>query len=333
MAVFAVGAFGNSVQAQWLSENFNSLGAGVNLTVGGNCVAVGSAGFATGATGGGALRIIKAATVAGTDLRYSLSDTSYSMNRPSGYITFKIQQSSGVTSVNSSYMTFRVGAGDANNLSSQSAAWFEGRFIQMPYLASGVASSTANFKPYPGGAASSLGNYSINNGSSSVKMKFFYNGTASPISYTSPATGLAVSLGINSFVVYAGGVLVSPSATGSSFGVTTVTTTTTGQTANTIGKIGFVIGTSQAADFIIDDIYAADAAPSRASINSATTATAQAGYPFSYTITSSGVASPVYSTSPLPSGLSLKSSTGVISGTISAGATQGLNSYPLMESM
>ena len=39
LAILACGAFGNSVQAQWLSENFNSLGAGVNLTVGGNCVA------------------------------------------------------------------------------------------------------------------------------------------------------------------------------------------------------------------------------------------------------------------------------------------------------
>ena len=54
LAIFAVGAFGNSVQAQqWLSENFDSLGATVNLTVGGNCVAVGTAGYATGAAGGG----------------------------------------------------------------------------------------------------------------------------------------------------------------------------------------------------------------------------------------------------------------------------------------
>jgi hypothetical protein len=53
-------------------------------------------------------------------------------------------------------------------------------------------------------------------------------------------------------------------------------------------------------------------APS-ATITSASTGTAQAGYPYSYTITSLGVTSPSYAASPLPSGLSVNSSTGVIS--------------------
>ena len=100
LAIFAVGAFGNSVQAQtaWLTENFDSLGAGVNLTVEGNCVAVGTPGYATGAAGGGALRINKAIPASGTEARWSLSDASYSTPRPSGYITFKVQQTAGVTS-------------------------------------------------------------------------------------------------------------------------------------------------------------------------------------------------------------------------------------------
>ena len=125
---------------------------------------------------------------------------------------------------------------------------------------------------------------------------------------------------------------MSTGATGSPLGAQV--TTVTGVTASTVGKMGFVTASTPSSDFIIDDIYAAASAPvSGVGITSVTTATAQAGYPFSYTITSSGVTSPVYSTSTLPSGLSLNSSTGVISGTISAGATQGLNSYPLMESM
>jgi len=74
LAILSCGAFGNSVHAQaWLDENFNSLGAGVNLTVGGNCVAAGTAGYATGAAGGGALRILKTTTAASsvTEARWS----------------------------------------------------------------------------------------------------------------------------------------------------------------------------------------------------------------------------------------------------------------------
>lgn len=328
MTILACGAFGNSVQAQWLSENFNSLGAGANLTVGGNCVSAGTSGYATGATGGGALKITKAAGVSGTEARWSLSDASYSNPRPSGYITFKIQQTPGVTSTSNAQMNFRLGANDVNNLSSSAATWFELRFVNLAYTTAAVTSTTANLKITGNGGTGSQGQLSLEYATSPIQIRIWYNTTASAISYAHPGTGATLQLNANCFVVYAGNSQVSTGATGSPLG--TQVTTATGVTATTVGKIGFVTGTSLSSDFIIDDIYAAASAPvSGVGITSGTTATAQAGYPFSYTITSSGVTSPVYSTSTLPSGLSLNSSTGVISGTLSTTATQGLNSIEL----
>ena len=331
LAVLAFSAFGNSVHAQWLDENFNSLGAGVNLTVGGNCVAAGTAGYATGATGGGALKITKAVGVAGTEVRWSLSDASYSTPRPSGYITFKIQQTPGAASASSAQMNFRLGANDVNNVSSSAATWFELRFINLPYTTAAVTSTTSNLKITGNGGSGSQGQLSLEYATSPIQIRIWYNTTGSAISYAHPGTGATLQLNANSFVVYAGNSQVSSGATGSPLG--TQVTTATGVFASTVGKIGFVTGTSLSSDFIIDDIYAGASAPvSGVGITSGTTATAQAGYPFSYTITSSGVTSPVYSASTLPSGLSLDSSTGVISGTLSTTATQGLNSIELTAS-
>ena len=313
LAILAASAFGNSVQAQaWIDEKFNSLAAGSQLVTGGNCVAAGTAGYATGATGGGALRILKT-TGSATSVRWALSDNPlYSTPRPSGYITFKIQQTPGVATAVTSYMTFRVGANDANNLNGQLNGWFEARFYNMPFVAS-PASATANLMVYPGqngagGTGAKTGNYSINNGSSPVKIEVWYNNTATPINYISPATGAAVALAPNTFVLYAANVLITPAATGTSFGTSTVNTidakttvpTAPAVTADTIGKIGFVVGSSQTGDFIIDDIYAADSAIAPTSAPTLTTnpipVTAQAGTTVNNAISYGGNPTPVFST-------------------------------------
>ena len=309
LAILAVGAFGNSVQAQaWIDENFNSLAASSPLTTAGNLVFAGTTGFATGATGGGALRILKT-TGSATSARWSLSG-GYATPRPAGYVTFKIQQTPGVASAVTSYMTFRVGANDANNMNSQLNGWFEARFYNMPPVAS-PASTTANLMVYPGqngagGTGAKTGNYSINNGSSPVKIEVWYNNTTAPINYISPATGAAVALAPNTFVLYAANVLITPAATGTSFGTSTVNTidakttvpTAPAVTADTIGKIGFVVGTSQTADFIIDDIYAADSAIAPTSAPTLTTnpipVTAQAGTTVNHFISYGGNPTPTF---------------------------------------
>ena len=325
LAILAFGVFGNSVQAQWLSENFNSLGAGVNLTVGGNCVAVGTAGYATGATGGGALRIFKTvATATSQEARWSLSDASYSTARPSGYISFKVQQTAGVTSSSSSYMTFRLGANDANSMGGQASSWFEVRFLNQPYTTASPTSANANVMTYPGGNAGTtkINQVSINNGSSPVKIEFWYNSTGLPMNYTSPATGGTVGLLANTFVMYAGNALVTPSATGSALATSVTTTGTTA--AITIGKLSFVTSSGNPTDFIIDDIYVDASAPSGASmtISSPTTATAQAGYFFSYPIGTSGGTATSHDATGLPSYLTINKTSGVISGIVPIDATQ-----------
>jgi autotransporter-associated beta strand protein len=323
LAFLAVGAFGNSVQAQaWIDENFSSLVDGVAQTTGGRCVAV-ATGYAVGATGGGALRIKKDTTAASTgqESRWSFSD-SYATARPSGYITFKIKQGTAYPNSSASYINFRLGCNDLNNLSGAAATWFELRFNNLNYVSGTATSTTANLKITGNGGSGNQGYFSLDNASSAVQIRIWYNTTASAMSYTPPGSSTPVNLAAGSFVVYAGNSLASSSATGSSLG-TQVTPATSVTAVSTVGKMAFVAPSGATADFIIDDLYAADSAPvvTGASITSAATATVQAGYPFTYTITSSGVTTPSYSASPLPSGLSVNSSTGVISGTLATTAT------------
>ncbi|NCZ53025.1 MAG: hypothetical protein EBY81_03920, partial [Verrucomicrobia bacterium] len=194
-----------------------------------------------------------------------------------------------------------------------------------PYTTASITSANANVMTYPGGNAgvTKINQVSINNGSSPVKIELWYNSSGSTMNYTSPATGGTVGLLNNTFVMYAGNVLVTPSATGST--MATSVTTTAGTTAITIGKLSFVTSSGNPADFIVDDIYVDASAPSGANmtISSPTTATAQAGYFFSYPIGTSGGTATSYDATGLPSYLTINKTSGVISGIVPIDAATG----------
>ncbi|NBS80070.1 hypothetical protein EBS57_09845, partial [bacterium] len=92
---------------------------------------------------------------------------------------------------------------------------------------------------------------SLTNFISFVKAEIWFNDSDSaPMSYTDPS-GVYQSLTTNSFVVYFGGKLVTPSASGSPL------TGASGASLN-IGKIGFSTASGTAIDFSFDDIFAGD---------------------------------------------------------------------------
>ncbi len=258
--------------------------------------------------------MVKAASTSSSDQRWRFSDAyDTATSRPQGYISFKIQNNS-ATIASGNVMSWRLGVNTSAGQGTAANNYLDFRFLH---------GSTANnlVMQSPGGASVGQVTATIST-TAPVIMKIWYNKTGSTMDYTDPS-GAAKILNPNSYVAYAGNTLLSPASTGSAM-VTAIGTDTT------VGKMAFSVGTSNACDFLIDDVYAAASAPVLGlAITSPTTATAQAGYPFSYRIESSGVTTPSYSTSPLPSGLNVDSSTGVISGTISAGANQGLNNITL----
>ena len=321
LAILAVGAFGNSVQAEvWLNETFEQYTVASPATAPNTDLSpllMSPVAHSTVISGKMA-KYAKAANVNTGSLMYALStglnaDGTGGTTRPQGYISFKILQnaSSVGTIAAGNYLSFRLGAKDINTLASAAAAFLDLRFLQ---------TTTGNFRPQIGGANNTtitISPTAVNN------VKIWYNGTGVDWTYPEPTTGAATTLNRNTYVVYVNNVLGVTSANGVSLptSVTTLAAVTgppavAAVTSQNIGKIAFLATSSQGADFSVDDIYAADSAPvaSGPTIDSSATASVQAGYPFSYTITSSGVASPVYTTSPLPSYLSL--SGGVISGTI-----------------
>ena len=298
-------AFGSSVQAQWVNENFSTLAAGFapTLTL---PLSKNGDGFALGVSpSGGALQISANLPASGSETRWTLSDATFSTPRTSGYIAFKILQNVNAGVGTSNYMNFRLGPADSSSLGTSANNWLELRFVQ---------AATSNLKiSCAGGTTQATTTISS---TAQVPIQIWYNQSGSAINYTRPDTGASTSLASGTFAVFANNVaMLAPGAFPANIeGALAVTTA--------VGKMAFIIGSTQKADFTVDDIYAATTPPSSGvAITSPTTATAQAGYPFTYTITSSGVTTPSYSASPLPSGLSVNSSTGVISGTLATTAT------------
>jgi autotransporter-associated beta strand protein len=322
LAILAVGAFENSVQAQWLNETFEQY----TVTSPESQPTVGDSPFlqlssvattVINSAVGKQLRYSKLTGAAtGNQLQYSFS-LNNGTDRRRGYYSFKITQNSVPSPlVGSSDFFIRLGSNDSTSMNNQSTAYLDVRFR---------AGTPCTFSVRSGGTTQSV----ITSVSATAQhtVQVWYNSEATTMSYTDP-NGNSQTLGANSYVCYVNRLLANPTATGSTM-VSFVTPTGATAAVSHIGKIAFGTAGANTVDFLVDDIYAADSAPvaSGPTIDSPATAPAQAGYPFTYTITSSGVATPVYTASPLPSGLGI--SGGVISGTLPTTATVGTTNITL----
>jgi autotransporter-associated beta strand protein len=282
MAIFAVGAFGNSVQAQWVNENFNTLGAGVAPTATLPLVKNGD-GFALGVLpSGGALQINTTGTTLASETRWSLSDATFSTPRTSGYFAFKIKQNANVNAVAANFINFRLGAANANSLTTSANNWLEVRFIQSASSNIKVATQSANLMT------------ATISSTTQVPIQIWYNQSGSAINYTRPDTGVSTSLASGTFAVFANNVAILAPGTFPA-GVTSANTDTT-----PIGKFAFTVASSTKIDFTIDDLYAAASAPATTSAPTLTTnpipVTAQAGTTVNNAISYGGNPTPVFST-------------------------------------
>jgi autotransporter-associated beta strand protein len=278
LAILAVGAFGNSVQAQWVNENFNTLGAGVAPTATLPLVKNGD-GFALGVLpSGGALQINTTGTLLASETRWSLSDATFSTPRTSGYFSFKIKQNANINAVAGNFINFRLGAANANSLTTSANNWLEVRFIQSASSNIKVATQSSNLKT------------TDISSTTQVPIQIWYNQSGSPINYTRPDTGASTSLASGTFAVFANNVAILAPGTFPA-GVTSAGTDTT-----PIGKFAFTVATSTKIDFTIDDLYAAASAPATTSAPTLTTnpipITAQAGTTVNHTISYGGNPTP-----------------------------------------
>jgi hyaluronate lyase len=223
----------------WLSDNFESYSAGAtpNSTTSPQLVSAGYTAVASGNSGKMA-RYYKTTTSGGGYLQYSLSSGN-STARPKGFISFKIQQNANAAVGTANQLYFRVGQNDTGNLSSNANAFIDLRFSQ---------DSLGTLKIYSVNVQTGTDQTIGSTGIQSVKI--WYNNTTSAMGYVDPSGG-SQTLAAKSYVVFVGGVLKTPSASGSTLN------TPTGATLD-IGKIAFQTGSTGQADFSVDDILAGD---------------------------------------------------------------------------
>jgi autotransporter-associated beta strand protein len=350
LAILAVGAFGNSVQAQtvWLNENFSGYstdGGSLNTTTSPNLISAGTSWTVSVAGSVKKLRTYKPAGAGPTfgssvgstpaKLAYKLStDANNATDRPVGYISYKITPGADMANTfnanaaDGSYMEVGLGPtgldvpGSAGNL----LLW--GRF----YFNNSSTTPRYKVRFYELDATfttKSLGSGPVTLNSGENTIKIWYNKSASGVSYTPPSGGSSVTLAANSWVAYVNDTIATGfNATGAAF-VNTASYTTGTTQSTAVGKFGAFGGASgHTYDFSLSDIYVADSAPAVSApfaISSATTATVQAGSSFSYQITTSGGTATSYNATGLPSlpssYLSINTATGVISGTVPASTT------------
>ena len=252
----------------------------------------------TNDSGNNMARYQKATTSGGSQVMFAFSPTNEMTARVSGYVSFKIKQNLNPTIATN--LSFDVGIGNTNLATTTASS--ANRFIGVSFFQS---TSSNNIQIKSG--ATTITNTSYTNSTTYPKVQIWFNDSdTTPMPYTDPS-GASQNLSANTFVVYLGTTLLTPSASG------TALTGASGASLS-IGKVGFSAASTGSIDFNFDDVYAAGSAPAVASIpiTSPTTASAMNQYPFSFAVLADGATS--FSATGLPTGLSINPTTGVISG-------------------
>jgi hypothetical protein len=240
----------------WLSDSFESYGLGTSWSTNTSPLLIGvNSGTSAAVSGnsGKMMRFYKTNGTTSVEAKYALS-TGFATPRNIGFISFKLQQSPTIptfTTAANTYLDVRLSGNNSDGISTAANNFIALRFYQANPGTMRIYTGNTN-----GGAVTQIGGNSIPADTTSLStVRIWYNNSSSPISYVSPS-GTSFSLGANSFVLYFGNTLVSPSATGSP--LPAIVGTVSGGNVSNIGKFGFSVGGGNAADFYIDDIYAAD---------------------------------------------------------------------------
>jgi len=193
--------------------------------------------------GGNVAQYLKTATTGGSQVMFAFSPTNTMTARTNGYVSFRIKQNinTNIPIANS----FDIGIG--NNVLATSTSSSANRLIGLSFKQSGNATNTLTVKSADGWTNV----VTLTNFTTFSKAEIWFNDSeTASMPYTDPSGGYQ-SLTTNSFVVYFGGKLVTPLASGSPL------TGASGASLN-IGKIGFSTASTTAIDFSFGDIYAAD---------------------------------------------------------------------------
>jgi len=321
--VFAgFGAFGNSIHAEvWLNETFEQYTVASPATAPTTALSpllqfISSGTTVVGTPGNQMCRYFKPTSTALVlaSHQYSLSPAN-ATPRPKGYISFKVVQNTPPSPVvDGSEFYLRLGSNDNTKMSSSATA-----FIDLKFSPSVAPATTCAFSVRSGDNIQSV--ITTVSATAQSTVKIWYNSGSVGMPYTDPA-GFAQTLSAGSYVCYVNDVLANASPSGT----TLVSSVITGGTEpnTTIGKLAFGTASGNTVDFSVDDIYAADSAPVLGvAITSPTTATAQAGYSFSYQIGTSGGTPTSYDATGLPSYLTINKTSGLISGTVPINAPPG----------
>lgn len=193
--------------------------------------------------GGNVAQYLKTTTSGGSQVMFAFSPTNTMTARTNGYVSFRIKQNINISIATTN--SFDIGIG--NNAIGTSTSSSGNRLIALNFKQSGNATNTLTVKSGDGWTHT----VTVTNFTSFLQAEIWFNDSESvSMPYTDPSGG-SQNLSTNSFVVYFGGKLVTPSASGSPL------TGASGASLN-IGKIGFSCNSGNQIDFSFGDIYAAD---------------------------------------------------------------------------